>query len=208
MVRALAFAWLVAGCEERRSGALPDRPRPSPVVRPQVAVADAVELTRGIATFRGDVLVACAEATVAHPRTGIPSGITAEELALLLADDGVVAGHGGQSLLGGTPDRTQLTAQFREMMFAVPPARLGALADTQTAIRERLDPVALKARDAVRVERCELAARTPFATCEIDERASDLRWSVSIRHFDRAATHDRDAAMKHCLAIRGAWRPR
>lgn len=164
------------------------------------------QLTRGFAKFKGDALVKCAQATVMFDAKLKPTGLTAEELVILFAEDALMAAEGEEeTALGAAEDKTQFTSTFRKMMFENAPDQQKAVEQVRTGLQEGLKPENLKKLALVRVDACDFPNRVPLGLCLVGDASTDFGWSTEVLHYDVGSTNDSDAGMKNCLMMGGKW---
>jgi len=195
----------VFGCGESKKQTPPPSASPA-VVATDASVAKLDQVTRAIAEFDGDQLNICAQATLTHASTLEVNGLTPQEAALLLVDEGLGAAGGGETLIGEASDRRKITAAWRKLIFEATAEDAKKGVDLmRAAITEGTKPEAMKKEGRVHTETCEFPNRTPLGLCTLSDAVEDFGFALAVLHFDVKSTTDSDSAMKNCMAVGGKW---
>jgi hypothetical protein len=185
-----------------------------------------------VAAFKGEYLRDCVDANVRIRRqrtsSAVPDapsraavstkGLSAEQLALVVADEGLL--WEGKTILADN-GREEFTSMLANLINAQwlksddVETRKGAMkfvdgvAKAKWGVTHRAEEV--KRGEMAKVETCRFPGHTPLGTCTIDgswegDGYDGVSWRIDRYHFDVASTVDSDSAMKACLKVGGKWK--
>lgn len=174
----------------------------------------AARIERGgfaLAKFDGDHLTHCWQVSVAAANPVV----SLDGLALMIAEDVLIASDGGESVLAnnGTRSLTALLAAISrdgDDLSALNRGKPMSAADI-AQLREGVAKLAtvplaeLSNGDLAKVESCDMPGRVALGLCHLEDKNEVVAWSLDHVHFDVRTTSDTDAGMKTCLTLGGHW---
>lgn len=186
-------------------------PPPPPPSASSTETADPPLAASGIiavATFKGDNLHECVEASVAIRLTDTDKApITPHQAGLIIIEDILMLVSGGESVIANAK-RAELTAFLTKIVEGkLDKKKRSDLQEMLSKLKWPFASVAdrVKKGELAMVENCASVGRLSLGTCTLSDSTPSIEWSITRFHFDVGSTSDSDSGLKTCLRIGGNW---